>query len=92
MSGLGTTGQHAVKQQKGPGEMLPSPVEHNTRSLNIVEEREIFGCQGFQNNQEMSVSTVMLWERADSQLLIFDNFRTCQMPRVLLPSVFSLSL
>lgn len=76
-----TAGQHAVKRQKGPGEMLPSPVGHNTKSPNMAEERKIFGCQGFQNNQEMAVSTVMPWERADSQPLIFDSFRTCQMPK-----------
>lgn len=73
-----TAGQHAVKRQKGPGEMLPSPVGHNTKSPNMAEERKIFGCQDFQNNQEMAVSTVMPWERADSQPKIALEHAKCQ--------------
>lgn len=81
MSDSGTAGQRSVKQQKGPGEMLPIPVERNTRSINMVEERGIFGFQGFQYNQEMALNTMMSRETTDSQPLIFDSFRTCQMPK-----------
>lgn len=58
--------------------MLPSPVELNTRFQKVVgKETETSGCQGFKNNQEMAVNSMMMhWENADFWPLIFNSFGT----------------